>query len=84
MNNNNNNISVSTNIYAIVDVVASSMQSMFMSVNDAMAIRNFDYVSKQNPMVPSVDLELYCIGSVDLSTCAVTPLATRKFIKRGE
>lgn len=73
-----------TNIYVIYDVVAGSVQQMFMSVNDALACRNFDYVSKQNPLTPATDLELYCVGSINLENGKVTALDDKQFIRRGE
>lgn len=70
-------------LYAILDKVTGIYGDLFAAVNVAQAVRKFDYLMSNSPMV-SKDCALYTIGSYDNSIGIVTPLEKPDFVKNYE
>lgn len=62
-------------MYSIFDKVAGTYSEPFLSVNEATAIRRFNWQLSQSVMVAG-DCALYKVGEFDLDTGAITPCVT--------
>ena len=69
------------NIYAIFDRLAGSYGEPYLSQNDAIAMRRFQYLMTNAPMVQS-DCELYLLGSYNPDTGLLVPLERPSFVGR--
>lgn len=70
-------------IYTVYDRVAGTYGEIFCMLNDELAIRRFNYVMSNAPMV-AADCELYMVGSYDTATGCIAALEKPAFIVRFE
>lgn len=66
-------------IYSMFDRVAGQFGSPFLQNNQAEAIRKFNYVVSQSPMVAG-DLDLFLIGFFDIDTGVISPCSQPQFV----
>ena len=68
-------------IYAIFDRLASSYGEPFYAQNDAIAMRRFQYLMANSPMVQN-DCELYALGGYNADTGSLTAFDKPNFVGR--
>lgn len=71
------------NLYSIYDRVAGLYSEPFCAVNVELAIRKFDYLMLNSPMVAN-DCELYLLGSFTSSAGGIAGVSQPEFIKKFE
>lgn len=67
-------------IYSILDKVTGIFGDPFCAINLAQAVRRFDYLMKNSPMV-SKDCALYLLGEFDTVTGTIPSTTCCEFIK---
>ncbi|UPW41567.1 nonstructural protein [Peromfec virus RodF8_54] len=67
------------NVYCVLDKVSGEYGEPWLSQHDTLAIRKFNYVMKNSPMV-ATDCSLYCIGTYSTSTGVVSSFDKPTFV----
>lgn len=66
-------------VYSIYDKVSGEFGSPFLSLKNAQAVRQFQYMMSNSPMV-AADCQLYCISEFDTETGRLVGTSAPEFI----
>lgn len=70
-------------VFSIFDRVANVFNEPFTAHKPQLAIRKFRYMLQNSPMV-AADCDLYCLGSFNTETGAITVYEKPEFVDRPE
>lgn len=70
-------------MFSIYDRVSGLYGELFFAQKEELAIRRFNYLMKNSPMV-APDCDLYCVGDFNSDTGLITALSKPVFIIRYE
>lgn len=70
-------------LYVVYDRVAGTYGEPWCALKDDIAVRKFNYIMSNSPMVAS-DCELYCVGTYDVESGVITALKQKQFVVKYE